>query len=155
MRGQLELVINMAENEDERLLLLRFVPKSTSCILSLTTSSIVISFKPVSNSDIWDRFAILKQSMTISTLSPLNVCSKLSQKLISCEAVLEDTFQSSLVTAQMYSISKFMWACQWNISRKDGLVRSFGWIQIMKCVSGTSTRWRGNNSSSAIFFRHW
>ena len=89
----------MAENEDERLLLSRFVPKSTSCVLSSTTFSTVVSFKHVSDSDIWDCFAILKQSVTISTLSPLNVRSKLSQKLISCEAVLEDIFQSSLVTA--------------------------------------------------------
>ena len=79
----------------------------------------------------WNRFAFLKQSMTMFTSSllswasmPSKARSMLNQKLISCEAVPEDTSRESFVTAWMDLIHVFM--CLKGIEKRR-VVESLRW----------------------------
>lgn len=105
---------------------------------------------------------------------PSNALSKLSQKLISCDAVPDDTSRVSLVTAWMDLIHVLTCACSalrnvLSLSVLTGTLDMFGrvfatwacstarWMTgwMMSCVSGISTfccRWRRESSSSANFF---
>lgn len=95
---QSQLAVDMPEDEHERFLHL----------VQVRGREGLVQQEPVSAMDLtvaWERFAFRRQSMTILTSSlrswssiVSSALSKLSKKLISCEAVPEVTFRVSLVT---------------------------------------------------------